>query len=280
MVAYDLIGFQTARWRDNFAACVRGTLGRPVLPRIGVFPVGIEPEVFANEAAGEDCEEIARLRASLRGRALVLGVDRLDYSKGIPERLDAFARMLELEPRWRGQVSFIQISVPSRADVPEYAELRDRVENLVGHINGLYGEADWVPVQYLYRSYERRVLAQLYRLADVCMVTPLRDGLNLVAKEFVASQDDSDPGVLLLSRFAGASEELDAAVVTNPYHRDGMASDLARSLDLASDERRDRQRLMRAAVERSTAAGWAQQFLATLGGAAIATPRRPGRKAG
>ena len=279
MLAFDLIGFQTVRWRDNFAACVRGTLGRTALPRAGVFPVGIEPDTFAEAAGGEDCEEIARLRASLGGRALVLGVDRLDYSKGIPERLDAFARMLELEPRWRGKVSFVQVSVPSRADVPEYAELRDRVENLVGHINGLYGEADWVPVQYLYRSYERRVLAQLYRLADVAMITPLRDGLNLVAKEFVASQDDDDPGVLMLSRFAGASEELDAALVTNPYHRDGMACDLSRALELGLDERRDRQRRMRAVVERSTASAWAQQFLAALNGEAIAHAS-VGRKAG
>src|SRR6185437_14185882 len=130
----------------------------------------------------------------------------------IPERLEAFARFLELRPDQRGKVSFVQVSVPSRADVPEYAELRQRVENLVGRINGLHGEADWVPVRYLYRSYDQRVLAKLYRAADVALVTPLRDGMNLVAKEFVASQDDADPGVLLLSKFAGAAEEMDDAV--------------------------------------------------------------------
>ncbi len=265
MLAFDVIGFHTQRWADNFRLCVRGALGRDAGDRVGVFPIGIEPDAFASAAADKDADDVARLRAMLRDTKLVLGVDRLDYSKGIPERLEAFARFLELRPDWRGKVSFVQVSVPSRSDVPDYAELRRRVENLVGHINGLHGEADWVPVRYLYRSYDQRVLAQLYRAADVAMVTPLRDGMNLVAKEFVASQDDADPGVLLLSKFAGAAEEMDAAVLTNPHHRDGVAADLARALAMPLDERCARQARLREVVLRTTAASWAESFLRTLG---------------
>jgi trehalose 6-phosphate synthase len=260
MLAYDVIGFQTARWRDNFASGVADLRGT----RLGVFPVGIDPSTFEDAAGDGDVDDVARLRASLRDRKLVLGVDRLDYSKGIPERLEAFARMLEINPGWRGRASFVQVSVPSRSDVPEYAELRQRVENVVGRINGEYGEADWVPVRYLYRSYEHRTLAQLYRIADVAMVTPLRDGMNLVAKEFVASQDDANPGVLLLSKFAGASEEMRDALLTNPYHRDGMAADLARALEMPLEERRSRHRRLRAIVHRTTASAWAEQFIGAL----------------
>jgi trehalose 6-phosphate synthase len=274
MLGFDLVGFQTTRWLENFAACVRGAGRRGAAARLGVFPVGIETEAFASAAAADDVDDVARLRASLGERMLVLGVDRLDYSKGIPERLEAFARMLELNPEWRGRASFVQVSVPSRAEVPEYAELRTRLEKLVGRINGLFGEADWVPVRYLYRSYSQPVLAQLYRLARVAMVTPLRDGMNLVAKEFVAAQDGADPGVLLLSRFAGASEEMKAALLTNPYHRDGMAADLVRALSMARAERCERHARLRAVVERTTASAWAEQFLAALAGGATGVRSR------
>jgi alpha,alpha-trehalose-phosphate synthase [UDP-forming]/trehalose-phosphatase len=274
MLDFDLIGFQTRRWADNFLACVRGLLDRTVedgvvrgggrAARVGAFPIGIDPAAFVSGAEEVDAADVARLLETLGDRSLVLGVDRLDYSKGIPERLEAFARVLELHPELRGKVSFVQVSVPSRADVPEYAELRRRVENLVGRINGLYGEADWVPVRYLYRSYDHRVLAQLYRAADVALVTPLRDGMNLVAKEYVASQDDADPGVLLLSKFAGASEDMRAAVLTNPYHREGMAADLVRALEMPLAERTSRQHELRAVVDRTAATDWAERFLGAL----------------
>jgi trehalose-6-phosphate synthase len=229
-----------------------------------VFPVGIEPSAFSGEIHDQPSPESEALRGSLEGRALVLGVDRLDYSKGIPQRLEAFGRLLALYPEWRGKVSFIQVSVPSRSDVPEYAELRHRVENLVGHINGDYGEAHWVPVRYLYRSYDQQALAQLYRAARVGMVTPLRDGMNLVAKEYVAAQDPADPGVLLLSRFAGAADELSQALLTNPYHPDGMATDLDRALRMPQDERRRRHAACLLPVERATSTVWADRFLARL----------------
>ncbi len=231
------------------------------------FPEGIKPEVFS-DAAGrpELTEDFASIRGALAGRKRVVGADRLDHSKGIPERLAAFARLLELHPEWRRKVSLVQVSVPSRETVPEYVELRARVEGMVGRINGLYGEADWVPVRYLYRSYAPDVLAQLFRAAHVGLIHPLRDGMNLVAKEYVASQDPSAPGVLVLSRFAGAAEELDAALLTNPYHVDGMAAALHQALTMGLSERVERHRRSLARVRASTSRTWAAGFLAALEG--------------
>ncbi len=268
MLEYDVIGFQTRGWARNFTDCVEQLLGARRLRegQVGVFPIGTDPDLFAAAGAASDAPDASGLRLQLGERKLLLGVDRLDYSKGIPARLEAFARMLELYPAWRGQVSFVQVSVPSRADVPEYAELRDRVEHLVGRINGNFGEADWVPVRYLYRSYAPPVLAQLYRAADVGFVTPFRDGMNLVAKEFVAAQDPEDPGALLLSRFAGAAEEMTSAVLTNPWHIDGMAVDLDIALRMSREERVARHRELAAVVWRDTAESWADTFLTTLVG--------------
>ncbi len=260
MLDFDLLGFHTEQWAENFRACARGRgKGRPH-PELAVLPIGIDVASFA-PVPGEVDREIAGLRTTLGQRRLILGVDRLDYAKGIPERLLGFERLLETKPEWRGQVAFVQISVPSRADVPEYAELRQRVENLVGRINGRFGEADWVPVRYLYRSYDHRVLAQLYRAADVALVTPLRDGLNLVAKEFVAAQDPQHPGVLVLSRFAGAAAELVDAVITNPYHPDGLANDLDRALRMDLAERVLRQERLAATLSGKTPERWAAAFL-------------------
>ncbi len=260
MLDFDLLGFHTEQWAENFRACARGRgRGRPH-PDIAVLPIGIDAASFA-PVPGEIDHEIAGLRATLGHRRMILGVDRLDYAKGIPERLLGFERLLETKPEWRGQVAFVQISVPSRADVPEYAELRQRVENLVGRINGRFGEADWVPVRYLYRSYDHHVLAQLYRAADVALVTPLRDGLNLVAKEFVAAQNPERPGVLVLSRFAGAAAELVDAIITNPYHPDGLAADIDRALRMDLGERVRRQQRLAAAIAGKTPERWAAEFL-------------------
>ena len=203
----------------------------------------------------------------------MLGVDRLDYTKGIPERLVAFGRLLELFPEWRGKVSLIQISVPSRADVPEYAEQRANIEGIVGRVNGEFGEAHWVPIRYLYRGYSRPHLSQLYRAARVGYVTPLRDGMNLVAKEYVAAQDPEDPGVLVLSQFAGAAAEMKDAILTNPYWADGMARDLDRALRMPLDERKMRHARSLAIVERTTAQSWAASFLDALSGVLVAQDR-------
>jgi alpha,alpha-trehalose-phosphate synthase [UDP-forming]/trehalose-phosphatase len=280
LLAHDLLGFHTARWAEHFVDSVREFphaivgeardriryQGRTT--QVGVFPIAIDAAPF--KARNEKAPDVAGLRSVLGERRMLLGVDRLDYSKGIPERLLGFERLLERFPRWHGQVTFVQVSVPSRSDIPEYAELRHRVETLVGRINGRFGEADWVPVRYLYRSYEPSVLAQLYRLADVALVTPLRDGMNLVAKEFVAAQDPETPGVLVLSKFAGAAAELDAAILTNPYHADGLAADIDHALRLPSAARRDHHARLLAAVRRTTPESWAGSFLQRL--AAPASP--------
>jgi trehalose 6-phosphate synthase len=269
LLDFDLIGLQSMRWRDNFIATARALLGSEAEARARdrsrVIGVGIDPERFADAATQHtDNGELGTFDPMLRGRQLILGVDRLDYSKGIPERLEAFARLLERFPEWRGKVSFVQVSVPTRSEVPEYAELRARVELLVGRINGAFGEADWTPVRYLYRSYDQATLARLYRLAAVAMVTPLRDGMNLVAKEYVAAQDPADPGVLVLSRFCGAAEQMALALLTNPYHVDGVAADLDTALRMPRDERITRHATLRASVWQDTASVWAKTFLAAL----------------
>ena len=274
MLEHDLVGFHTKGFVDNFRQCVGALsparLGDDAIEHRGrrirssAFPIGIIPEGFQEPPEPGMAEEIASLIQSISPGRLVLGVDRLDYTKGIPNRLLAFGRMLELFPEWRGKVSLVQVSVPSRADIPDYAEQRSLVETAVGRINGEFGEATWVPVRYLYRSYGRNQLSQLYRAADVGYVTPLRDGMNLVAKEYVAAQDPASPGVLLLSRFAGAAEELPDAVLTNPYHVDGMAKDLDRALRMPAAERLERHAKLLKVVQRTTAATWAEDFLRAL----------------
>jgi trehalose 6-phosphate synthase len=274
MLDYNLIGFHTASYVDNFLHTV-GALspakvsddavehrGRRV--RVRAFPLGVIPESFQEPADPAVADEVATLLRAIAPSRLVLGVDRLDYTKGIPERLEAFGRLLEKNPGWRGRVSLVQISVPSRADVPGYAEQRQRIENIVGRINGEYGEGAWVPVRYLYRSYSHAHLAELYRAAAVGYVTPLRDGMNLVAKEFVAAQDPAQPGVLLLSKFAGAAAELRDAVLTNPWQVEGMARDLDRALRMEPAEKQERHRKLLAVVSRTTAATWAEEFLQAL----------------
>jgi len=273
LLAFDVLGFQTDHDVRNFLD-VAGSLtpasvsddvvemsGRRT--RVHAFPIGIIPEAFESDADGESEETTALLR-SLEGRRLIIGVDRLDYTKGIPERLEAFALLLETFPEWRGKVSLIQISVPTRGDVLEYQEQRHRVEAAVGRVNGEFGEADWTPVRYLYRSYRRTELSRFYREADVCLVTPLRDGMNLVAKEFVAAQDPERPGALVLSVFAGAAAELTEAILTNPWHREGMARDIDRALRMTEEERKSRHSKLIAAVQRTTATTWAESFVAML----------------
>ena len=274
MLDYDVVGLQCQRWADNYFAAVRGLLGSEAETRARdhtrVIGIGIDPDRFAEAATASrnpnDSAALSSLETSLAGRKLILGVDRLDYSKGIPERLEAFARLLERFPEWRGAVAFVQVSVPTRADVPEYGELRSRVEHLVGRINGTYGEADWTPVRYLYRSYDQQTLARLYRSASVGLVTPLRDGMNLVAKEYVAAQDPADPGVLVLSRFCGAAEQMTLALITNPFHADGLATDLDAALRMGKPERVTRHQQLRSVVWRDTAAAWSDEFLAALRG--------------
>jgi trehalose 6-phosphate synthase len=270
----DLVGFHTEAHAENFRRCAASLLGARVghhhvelrgrRTRVGAFPIGIIPEQFQEPIDSRASEETDNLMRAIAPSRMVLGVDRLDYTKGIPERLEAFARLLELQPEWRRRISLVQISVPSRSDVIDYAEQRARVEQIVGRVNGELGDADWVPIRYLYRAFSRNQLSLLYRSAAVGYVTPLRDGMNLVAKEYVAAQDPSDPGVLVLSRFAGAAAELGEAVLTNPWHVDGLARDLDRALRMGIGERRSRHAKLLETVARTTAITWAEDFLATL----------------
>jgi trehalose 6-phosphate synthase len=264
---FDVIGVHTAQWANNIAASLRAHGARVAkpqrMPELAVMPIGIDPASFAVDESSLD-PEIVGLRAVLGDRRMILGVDRLDFAKGIPERLLAYEKLLERYPSWRSRVVLVQISVPSREDIPEYAELRQTVETLVGRINGRFGEAEWMPVRYLYRSYDHRILAQLYRSAAVGLVTPLRDGLNLVAKEFVAAQDPHAPGVLVLSKFAGAAAELGDAILTNPYHPEGLAADLDRALSMTTEEGIVQHRKLRAAIDGRSPAMWAEGFLDRL----------------
>ncbi|MBZ0088902.1 MAG: trehalose-6-phosphate synthase, partial [Thermoanaerobaculia bacterium] len=229
----DLIGFQTRGDLENFAGSQRRLLGPGRRasardrgsPKLGVFPVGIEPRDFEPSPAVERRPKSqSHLVGLIGGRRAVLGVDRLDYSKGLVERFLAFARFLERQPEWRRRVCLVQIASPSRGGLDWYRREREELEQVVGRINGELAEVDWTPIRYLHRSFQRDTLARLYRGADVGLVTPLRDGMNLVAKEFVAAQRNSDPGVLVLSRFAGASASMRDAILVNPYVIDETAA--------------------------------------------------------
>jgi trehalose 6-phosphate synthase len=272
---YDAIGFQTELDCDSFIDCLRHTLGVSGEAgrfhigehRLHVFaqPIGIDARGFARQAEraakGRDAQ---RLRESLADRKLIIGADRLDYSKGLPQRFEAYRRLLERVPPDRRKVSYLQVAARSREDVNRYRELRRELDRLVGGINGRFAEFDWVPLRYMTRPIARSVLAGFFRIARVGLVTPLRDGMNLVAKEYVAAQDAADPGVLILSRFAGAARELDAALLVNPYDPDDLADNLERALAMGLDERRQRYEAMLAKVRQVTAVSWCRDFLARL----------------
>ncbi|MET0343659.1 MAG: bifunctional alpha,alpha-trehalose-phosphate synthase (UDP-forming)/trehalose-phosphatase [Polyangiales bacterium] len=268
----DLIGLHTDSYRHNFihsaTKVLNIDLGIDTLTwedrtvRIGVYPISIDLETFERQSPEVD-ERIKQLRAATTGKKTLLGVDRLDYTKGVPRRLLAFDRMLEREPQLKGKVHLVQIAVPTREKIDSYAELRSQVNELVGRINAQHGSPTSSPIQSLYRSISSDELLALYRAADVMMVTPLRDGMNLVAKEYVAARTDGE-GVLVLSEFAGAASELDAALIVNPYDIGQMASTLRRSLVMSLAEQRVRMARLRAAVRGTSAQDWARTFLEDL----------------
>jgi trehalose 6-phosphate synthase len=284
LCAYDVVGFHTAtdlRCFINYIRFeVRGTVterpdgqgyfinafGRTLVARS--FPISIDTEplvALARQAA--NTRQTERLRDSLVGRDLIIGVDRLDYSKGLPQRFESFHCLLENYPANRGHVSFLQIAPPSRSDVPEYIAIRKELETLSGHINGRFAEFDWVPIRYLNKSFTRRSLAGFFRVSKVGLVTPLRDGMNLVAKEYVACQDPEDPGVLVLSRFAGAAEELGDALIVNPYDIESVADALQRALTMPLEERKARYNAMMEVLRRNDISLWRENFVTALSGA-------------
>ena len=276
LFAYDVLGFQTEADRRCFLEYVTAEAGGSVdggrarafgrQVDTAAFPIGIDAVEFARFATSSEAGTHARRMARvLRDRLLVIGVDRLDYTKGLPERFRAFARFLETYPENRGRVSFVQLAPPSRADVPEYVDIRHELEGLSGSVNAEYSEFDWTPLRYINRSFSRRALAGIFRLARVGLVTPLRDGMNLVAKEYVAAQPARDPGVLMLSRFAGAARQgAEGALIVNPYDVQGVADALHGALGMPRAERKERWRTLVEGVRRNSVTLWRESFVAHL----------------
>jgi trehalose 6-phosphate synthase len=274
---YDLVGFQTDGDAANFAKYLatemrviphfaRTSSGVDRGMRIGTFPVGIETKSFNRRARRMARSAFAKeVRASVPG-TLVIGVDRLDYSKGIALRLDAFESFLVANPQWRRKVTYLQITPKSRSAIREYADIEHAIEASAGRINSTYGEASWLPVRYVNRTYTRTALGGLYRSAQVGLVTPLRDGMNLVAKEYVASQDEEDPGVLILSRFAGAAAEFRAALLVNPYDHEAVGTAIARAITMPLAERQQRHSELWDALLKNDIDTWGDKFLAALKG--------------
>jgi trehalose 6-phosphate synthase len=272
---YDLVGFQTGDDAFNFSRYLARECGMhshdfnfPAgdrVMRVDVFPVGIETAAFARLAQRSvNSPFVQRVLETLVGRAMIIGVDRLDYTKGLNLRLDAFDRFLAIQPAWRNKVTYLQITPKTRSDIREYAEMAELINAAAGRINGEYGEADWTPIRYVNRAYSRSTLAGLYRSARAALVTPLRDGMNLVAKEYIAAQDPNDPGVLILSRFAGAARECESALLVNPYDPDSVAAALARALAMPIEERQQRYEALFRVISRNDIQLWADRFLSAL----------------
>jgi trehalose 6-phosphate synthase len=271
---YDLVGFQTKPFFDNFLAYLKEEMnveadgsvieafGRRC--RLGVFPISIDTQQFIDFANHPAPNVARRLERSLEGRQLAISVDRLDYSKGIPQRIEAIGRFLELYPNLRSQFSALQIAPTTREAVPEYAEINREVAEAAGRVNGMFGDIDWVPIRYVNKSIGRSTLAHLYRSARIGIVTPLRDGMNLVAKEYVAAQDPINPGVLVLSRFAGAARELRGALFVNPYDIDGVAHALRTAFEMPLDERINRFEPMLQHLLRYDVHHWCDEFMHEL----------------
>ena len=274
--AYDLVGLQTQVDADHFARFVQEeasatalgddrfeAFGRHVVAR--AFPIGIDVDEFRRlSSTSESRETEATLREQYSKRRLLVGVDRLDYSKGLPLRFRAFRELLANYPENRNSATLIQIASPTRETVHAYEGLRHDLESLAGEINGHFGELDWMPIRYLNRTWARRRLPALYGRARVALVTPLRDGMNLVAKEYVAMQDEADPGVLVLSRFAGAAEQMREAVLVNPYDVPATAQAIQRALQMSLPERRERHTALLARIRSHDVHWWQRAFLDAL----------------
>ena len=276
LFAYDLVGFQTEGDRRCFvnyvlneaAGNVAGdgrvsAFGRTVTAE--VFPIGIDGESFRRTCTSKEAHSHAdRMLSALDKRKAIVGVDRLDYTKGLPERFRAFERFLQDNPQDRGKVSYVQVAPPSRMDVRSYVDIREELQRISGRINGAYAEFDWTPLRYINRPYSRRALAGIYRISVVGLVTPLRDGMNLVAWEYVAAQPEDDPGVLILSRFAGAAQNADGALIVNPYDVQGVADAIKQALSMSQEERIERWTTLYGQVSRNDVRAWSRGFLKRL----------------
>jgi trehalose 6-phosphate synthase len=284
LLAADLIGFQTQNDLENFATTAQRLLGAVRMPgdwlsfagravRLGSFPVEIEPHGFAVQAEQAwHSAATERLRRSLAGQSLLLGVDRLDPTKGLLQRLAGYRRMLETHADWRRRCTFLQIAPVSRGEVQSYRDLRRELDLEAGRINSDFGEPDWLPLRIIARAAARSTMAGYMREARVGLVTPLRDGMNLVAKEFVAAQDPQDPGVLVLSQFAGAARQLPAALLVNPHDTDEMGDACDRALRMGLGERKERWQSLWHAIEATSPVAWGRSFLDALIRASINAP--------
>jgi trehalose 6-phosphate synthase len=273
---FDLVGFQTENDAENFARYLFSECGMTAVApmtykiddrtmRIGAFPIGIETESFHNTAQrAANSAFVTRFKQSLDGREIIIGVDRLDYSKGLALRMDAFESFLTHFPQWKGKVTYLQITPKSRSEIQEYGQMERQISEAAGRINGSLSEVTWTPIRYVNRAHTRTELAGLYRAARAGFVTPLRDGMNLVAKEYVAAQNPLDPGVLILSRFAGAAVELDAALLVNPYDPEAVGVAIDRALSMSLEERRERYHRMYDVLRANDIAHWGERFLEAL----------------
>lgn len=275
LFAYDLIGFQTdedvRRFQEHVRRAYGGSgrgnsvsaFGREL--RVGAFPIGIDVENFHRYAfTAPGSGEFTRMRHVLRGRHQFIGVDRLDYSKGLLRRMDAFGRFLEKHPRAHGKVILLQVAPVSRGSLESYRDFRQELDRGAARVNGRFARFDWTPVHYLNRALPRRTLAGLYRASRVGIVTPMRDGMNLVAKEYVAAQDPADPGVLVLSRFAGAAQQMDAALLVNPYDGEEIADAMHQAIEMRPQERRRRHGALMKSLRAYDVARWRSDFVAAL----------------
>jgi trehalose 6-phosphate synthase len=276
LLDFDVVGFQTLRDRRNFISCLRQFVkeaeitsmgdhlivdepGRRTI--VGAFPISIDFEEFALGATNDDvAARASRIVHDLNGSRILLGVDRLDYTKGIPERLAAFRHLLEARPELRGKVALVQVVVPSREDIPKYGELKAQIQRAVSEINGHFGEPGRVPVHYIHRTLDRPELLAYYRAADIALITPLKDGMNLVAKEYCAARVNND-GVLILSEFAGAAFQLHrGALLVNPYHTRAVAEAIRQAYEMPTTEQRRRMRKLRAQIRRENIFRWRDSF--------------------
>ena len=277
LTCYDVIGFQTHNDVRSFTEGLarEGLLqarlddgrfradGREITVR--AYPIGIDVDgVFRMASRSVRSATVSRTIEGLQGRGFIVGVDRLDYSKGLPERFRAFEQLLARYPETRNRLVFMQIAPPTRTGVRAYQDIRRELEQMAGHINGHYAEPDWVPIRYLNRGFSRSILMGLLRAANIGLVTPLRDGMNLVAKEFVAAQDPDNPGALVLSSLAGAAAELEEAVIVNPYDSEGMAEAIQQAANMPLDERRERHASMIDTLRRHDIDAWRTQFVDAL----------------
>ncbi|AOY91818.1 alpha,alpha-trehalose-phosphate synthase [Cupriavidus sp. USMAA2-4] len=276
LFAYDLVGFQSHADLEHFGRYVQSEARAEPMGehryrafhrtvRAQAFPIGIDVDEFAELGRGPEARETYEMMmAQYARRRLLLGIDRLDYSKGLPQRLKAFQILLAEYPENRMSATLVQIAAPSRESVDAYADLRREMEGITGAINGRYGELDWMPVRYIHRTTSRRRLPGLCRASRVALVTPLRDGMNLVAKEYVAAQDPADPGVLVLSRFAGAAEQMKEALLVNPYDTRATAQAVQQALHMPLAERQARHGKLLERIRAQDVHWWSGEFLRTL----------------